>query len=367
MASIRSARRRDLLWAFGGGGLLALYAIAIVFTRIEARAEMVREMDWIWFAALPIALLATGFLTGVTFARIAQKRAYAPFLKVQPITAEHRRRMASKAAIRLGIPLIVIDGGLIFVGATAAGMPLALAWGIGAALVSGAEFLAAVRWRLNRPPPKSRSAVTGAASNPISVSWIDRNRPAWLGSWASGFTGGRVRLTLRGSVVALLFGLFALGAGTASIVRENATPAILGGVVGGLALFMLLLRCRPLLSPILRASSLRFTAAIRGLVRLPLLVSVLFFGALAVPAYAAEPATLAIPISGAIGLLTLNGIYTVFAAFFAHSRRLAALSFSAALALAAYESLEYGRSVLLALAALTVFLWLRARKAYRNG
>ena len=80
-----------------------------------------------------------------------------------------------------------------------------------------------------------------------------------------------------------------------------------------------------------------------------------------------EPGLIAMPISGAIGLVALNGIYAVFAAFFAHSRRLAAFAFVAALGLAAYESLEYGRTVLIGLAALLVFLWVRARGAYRHG
>jgi hypothetical protein len=122
-----------------------------------------------------------------------------------------------------------------------------------------------------------------------------------------------------------------------------------------------------LLSPVLRASSLSFRRAVRGLVRLPLALSLMFFGALAVPAYAAEPAMIAMPISAALGLLILNGTYTVFAVFFAHSRRLAAMAFVAALGLAAYESLEWGRTVLLGLVALLVFLWVRARKAYRHG
>ncbi len=105
----------------------------------------------------------------------------------------------------------------------------------------------------------------------------------------------------------------------------------------------------------------------RGLVRLPLILSMLFFGALAVPAYAAEPGIIAMPMSGLIGLLALNASYAVFAAFFAHSRRLAVLAFFAALGLTDYESLEYGRTVLIGFVALLIFLWVRARGAYRHG
>ena len=73
------------------------------------------------------------------------------------------------------------------------------------------------------------------------------------------------------------------------------------------------------------------------------------------------------PIAGALGLLLLNAVYAVFAAFFAASPKLAVFAFGAALALTAYESLEYSRTVFLGLGVLLIFLWMRTRRSYRHG
>jgi hypothetical protein len=273
------------------------------------------------------------------------------------------------AALVLGAPLLLIDGALIGAAAAAAGQSAPLLWGAGAALVAALGYGAGVTSRLRMPyrGPAEAIAATAGDGSGLPLALVDRRRPAWIGSWAGDFTGGRIRFSFRALAAAALFALAGIGVATASIVRSNATPAVLGGVIGGLAIFMLMLRCKPLLSPVLRASQLGFTRAVRGLARLPLLLSLMFFGALAAPAYAAEPGMIAMPLSGVIGLVALNATYAVFAVFFAHSRRLAALAFFAAIALTAYETLEYGRTVLLGLAALLVFLWVRARGAYRHG
>lgn len=368
-ASIRNARRRDLAWVlFGGGGLLT-YALGIVFLRIQARAELIREMEWIWWAALPGVMLAAGAITGLGIARIARARAYSPFLKAQPLSRNQRRDAAARAANILGIPMLAFDGLLVFAGAIAAEQSWAIAWGVGATAVSMIGFVLALRLRLRTAhiPPEMGTARAEPHAGGFSLGWIDRRKPAWIGSWANGLEGGRFRPSLRAALMLLVF----VGAGTiaaiGSVVRKDASAAIIIGVVGGLAIFMMALSCRPLLSPVLRASSLGFTRAVRGLARLPLLLSLLFFGALAAPAYAAEPGTMLMPLSGAATLLSLNAIYTAFVAFFAFSRRLAAVAFFAALGLTAYETLEYGRTVLLGLAALVIFLWIKARGNYRHG
>lgn len=368
-ASIRNARRRDLAWVFLGGGSLLAYALGIVFLRIQARADIIRDMDWIWWAALPGMMLVAGALTGLGVARIAQARAYAPFMKAQPLGDDQRRETASSAAIILGIPMLALDGFLVFGGALAAGQDWPVAWGVGAIAVSILGLVMAVRLRLRAPYNPRETGIAGPKSytDGISLGWIDRSKPAWIGSWANGMEAGRFRPSLRAALI--LLGLVGAGiiAATGSIVRDDASPATIMGVIGGLAIFMMALSCRPLLSPVLRASSLGFTRAVRGLARLPLLLSLLFFGAMAAPAYAAEPGTMLMPLSGAATLLSLNAIYTAFAAFFAFSRRLAVFAFFAALGLTAYETLEYGRTVLLGLTALVVFLWIKARSKYRHG
>jgi hypothetical protein len=367
-ASIRNARQRDLAWVFIGGGLMLAYAFGIVVLGIHARSEMLLAVGWIWFAALPAATFLFGAGEGLAMARLTQARAHSHFLKAQPISASDRRRMAAYAAWVLAAPLLLIDGSVIAIAAKAAGQSLPLLWGFGAALMSALGYFVSLTLQLRQPyrDPAREIAAPGEARG-VSLAFIDRRRPAWLGSWAGEYTAGHIRPSLRTVFAIFVFALGGLLAATAGFARGSASPAILAGVIGGLVIFMLLLHCRPLLSPVLRASQLGFTRALRGLARLPLLLSLLFFAALAAPAYAAEPGMIAMPLSGAVGLVALNAIYAVFAAFFAHSRRLAVLAFVAALALTAYESLEYGRTVLFGLAALLVFLWVRARGAYRYG
>jgi hypothetical protein len=84
-------------------------------------------------------------------------------------------------------------------------------------------------------------------------------------------------------------------------------------------------------------------------------------------AVAAEPAAWTMPVGSGLGLLILNGTYAVFAAYFVSTPFVAALSFAVALAYAGYESLEYGRTVLIGLAALVLFLWYRARQRFYHG
>lgn len=59
-ASIRNARRRDLAWVFVGGGLLAAYAAGIVLLWLHANAEMLLAAGWLWWAAIPAAMLLSG-------------------------------------------------------------------------------------------------------------------------------------------------------------------------------------------------------------------------------------------------------------------------------------------------------------------
>lgn len=368
-ASIRTARRRDLAWVFLGGGALAAYAIGIVLVGIRSQSESLLAANWIWWAALPAAMLVTGAAAGWGLARLAQSTAYAPFLKAQPLGRAERRRQASTAALTLGLPVVAIDGALIATMIGATGQTHPALWGVAATAIAIAGFLIAVAIRL-RLPRRDRSLAepghdTGTRGLPIGL--IDDRRPRWIGSWAASLAAGRFRPSPRSILSAISFAFVGVLLAMVSVVQSDPMPAVLGGVVGGVLVFMRTLRCAPLLSPILRASTLTFTRAVRGLARLPLILSVLFFTGMAAPAYAAEPGMAAVPLSGAIGLLTLNGIYTAFAAFFAGSRRLAAMTFIVALALTAYETLEYGGTAVFGLAALVTFLWMRARKAYRYG
>lgn len=352
---------------FGGGPLLA-YAIAIFIRGTAHRADMLREATALWLAGMPVLMVLTGASLGFFFARIAQARAHAPFLKALPLSSRERARSAAIAAVVLGAPLVILDAAAIGGIALLIEKPLPLLW-LGIALVAAAAgFAAAMRLQLRRPyqPPTALAAAEDAATRGVSVGRIDR-RPRWLGAWAGELPAGRVRPSPRLVLLGVVFGFAGLGAIVTSFVRGTAAAGALVGVVGGLFLFMMALRMRPLLSPVLTASRLPFLRAWLSLMRLPLIVSAGFFGLTALPAYAAEPGAWEVPLAGLMGLVALNFIYAVFAAFFAAAPKLAAFAFVAALALTFYESLEYSRTVVLGLLALLVFVFIRTRQRYRHG
>ncbi|RUU84778.1 hypothetical protein EOD03_11240, partial [Mesorhizobium sp. M7A.T.Ca.TU.009.01.1.2] len=150
-------------------------------------------------------------------------------------------------------------------------------------------------------------------------------------------------------------------------IHASAVPAAMAALTGGLAVFMLSARFHPLGSPVLRTAPLGFARAWLRLVRLPLQLSVAFFLLPAGAAMAAEPSAWAMPLASGFWLLALNGAYAVFAAYFMTAPFVAALSFLSAIAYTSYESLEYGRTVLIGFAALVLFLWHRAQQRYRHG
>jgi hypothetical protein len=165
----------------------------------------------------------------------------------------------------------------------------------------------------------------------------------------------------------LLIGITASIAVATSFSRHAAAPAAIGGLAAALAAFMLSLRCRPLASPALRSLPLGFARAWLRLLRLPLLLSGLVFVLPAGAAVAAEPAAWMAPVHAGLGLLLLNAIYTVFAAYFLMAPLVAALGFFAALLYAEYQSVEFGRAVYLGLFLLVGWLWYRARRRYYRG
>lgn len=370
-ASIRDARRGTIVWVLAGGGLLAAYAIGILIGGAVFRADTLRGVGWVWFGAVPGAMLASGAGLGWFLGRIAIERAHAPFLKAQPIAGADRRSAARRAAHAIGAPLTALDGTVVLLFALLVDQPRAIVWWLAATAMSGLAFAIAVHLRIRRPPvigPADGLAAELGGSRPSrAVALLDGRRPSWLGAWAWQLPAGRLRLTAPRLLSAAAFALLGVGAVVTSFVRQTASAGVMIGLLGGLGLFMLTVRFHPLRSPVLRASALRFGRAWLALMRLPFALSAGFFALTAIPAYAAAPATWQAPVAGALGLVLLNGVYAVFAAFFAAAPKLAALAFGAALSLTAYESLEYGRPVLLGLVALVVFLWFRTRRSYRLG
>ncbi|TAU90825.1 hypothetical protein ELI02_19565 [Rhizobium leguminosarum] len=372
LAGLRAIRRRDLAWIVLGGGALLAYAIADIVVALQAEAATLRQSQALWMIGLPAALLGIGGFAGSALARLCLSRAFAPFLRALPLSLWERRRTATVAVFAIGVPLVVAVTTAVGLGCAVIAKPLASVWGLGAAILFGAGLLAAAGWRLRSGhyaiglEDKAGPAGKGPGRQP----WIgafDRSAPAWLSSWAWGLSAGHVRPSWRLVSAAIVFGVVAALSAAISLVHHDAIPAAMAGLTGGLLVFMLSARFHPLGSPVLRTAPLGFVRAWLRLARLPLQLSVAFFLLPASAALAAEPSAWAMPLASGFWLLALNGAYAVFAAYFMTAPFVAALSFLSAIAYTSYESLEYGRTVLVGFAALVLFLWHRAQQRYRHG
>ncbi|TPN53178.1 hypothetical protein FJ978_10360 [Mesorhizobium sp. B1-1-7] len=372
LAGLRSMRRRDLAWIGLGGGALLAYAIADIVVALQAGAATLRQEQALWLLGLPGALLILGGAAGNALARLCLSRAFAPFLKALPLSLRERRRMAAVAAFTLGVPIaFVVAAAAVGLGCFVIVKPLAPAWGLGAAILFGAGFCATAALHLRSARDLVRISNSDLARDPSGRRpWLgafDRSAPAWLSSWAWGLPAGHVRPSWRLVGAAVFFGIVAALSAAISLVHHDAVPAAMAGLTGGLLVFMLSARFHPLGSSVLRTAPIGFVRAWLRLARLPLQLSLAFFLMPAGAALAAEPSAWAMPLATGFWLLALNGAYAVFAAYFMTAPFVAALSFLSAIAYTGYESLEYGRTVLIGFAALVLFLWHRAQRRYRHG
>lgn len=367
-AGLRATRPRDLAWiGIGGGGLLA-YAVADIVLALHAVAARLRHDQLPWTLGLALALAVLGAAAGNAVSGLCLRRAFAPFLKALPLAPARRRRLAGEATLAILAPLAVLVAVSAGFACAVIGTPLPPAWGLGAAILFALGFGAAARWRLRRPRPLLDEAESEAV--PIGRPWLrrlDRARPRWLSSWAWKLPGGHVRPSWKLAAACLPLAAAAILGAWASLAGRTAGPAAVAGLAGGILVFMLSLRCQPLGSPVLRTAPIGFTRVWLRLARLPLQLSLAFFLLPAGAALAAEPSAWPVTVAGGLWLLVLNGAYAVFGAYFLNAPFVAMLSFAAALAYAGYETTEYGRTVLIGLAALVFFLWHRARQRYRNG
>ncbi|MBZ9894432.1 MULTISPECIES: hypothetical protein [unclassified Mesorhizobium] len=371
LAGLRSMRRRDLAWIGLGGGVLLAYAITDIAVALQTAAATLRQPQSLWTFGLPAALLGLGGFAGNAIARLCLSHAFAPFLKALPLSLVQRRRMAAVAACVLGVPIASVVGATVGLGCFVIAKPLAPVWGLGAAMLFGAGFGVSAVLRLRSARDLVHTDTADLAGDPGGRRpWLgafDRLAPAWLSSWAWGQPASHVRPSWRLVGAAVFFGVVAALSAAISLVHHDAVPAAMTGLTGGLLVFMLSARFHPLGSPVLRTAPLGFTRAWLRLARLPLQLSVAFFLLPAGAAVAAEPSAWAMPLASGFWLLALNGAYAVFSAYFMTAPFVAALSFLSAIAYTSYESLEYGRTVLIGFAALVLFLWHRAQRRYRHG
>lgn len=373
LGSLRSLRRRDFVWIILGGGLVITYAAADVAFALHAEAPMLRNSPWLWLVGLPAGALLLGFFAGLGALHIALSRAYAPFMKVLPVSSRERWRMAVFAAVHVAMGLAVLVAGFTVLTCVLIAKPYAFAWGFVAAAPFTAGFVAAMTLSLRMPSLQAAGETTmadhdnsGVRTSP-TLTRFDRARPTWIGAWAWNLRAGAVKPSWRPFGTGMALGLAVLISAAVGLVHHQAAPGAIAGLAGGLAIFMLALRYHPLGSPVLRTAPIGFLRVWLRLLWLPLQFSAAFFLLPTSIALAAEPSSWSLLVASGVWLLMLNGAYAVFAAFFMTAPLLAAFSFVSAIGYAAYESSEYGRTVVLGFLALVVWLFYRTRRRFYHG
>jgi hypothetical protein len=368
--STLALRRGDVLVLLFGGGALLAGGVGHALLELRAHASILAAWHGLWRVAAPLVLAGLGCVAGAILAGRLRALASAPFLIVLPLADGARRRAVALASLAFGFVMACCAGLLLGFVAGWLGLPDWLALGcLGwASWIAGAAI--GLVGAMAAPLPERRVTAAGSRRLAIRIPWIGRldgGRPAWLGSWACGLTAGRLPASGLPVIGGLTCGMIIIMASGASLGRHDAVPAVIGGVMAGLAVFMMSLRCRPLDSPVLRTAPLRFVAAWWGVLRLPLALSFMFFALPAGVALAAVPADWAMPVGGGASLLALDGSYAVFAAYFSASPLLAAISFAAILSYAVYKWPLYHDVVLACLAALLIWLWRRAAGRFSDG
>jgi hypothetical protein len=354
------------------GILCLLWPMSDLRDLLHITAVLLCATQWLWPAALAIFFI-TGTCFGLYSAGLALAHVDSRYLRVQPISEQAGRRMAIVAAIAGSLLTAPAAAIVLTTICETINKSAPFAWGFGAALAhicgAGLGILARLTNRFEIHSDRASPAPGQMFHIPLptQVQQVDRAYPTWLSSWAIGLEAGRLPFSWSRMTAISLLGLAAILPCVASLADHQSGPALAGAVVAGLCAFMLVVRCEPLLSPVLTTAPIGFMQAWLAMLRLPLLVSAVFFVIPAGAAVAAQPSAWAMNISAALGLLVLDGAYAVFAAFFLLAPLLAASSFFAAVCYASYKWMTYHAVVYACFAGLLVLMGYRVRRSFYNG
>ncbi|MCF3946778.1 hypothetical protein L2A60_08805 [Acidiphilium iwatense] len=322
------------------------------------------------FAAGGLACVAMGIGAGRLAVMRDRAAIESPWLAVLPWPASARRRalivsVASAFLVRslaMGVAL-----GLVVMSARLA-HPVrdavigALMFGVGFAGV--AVFLMA----FERQTKETHEESVGAPSHGVHAALIDaigrydQSSPRWAGSWTLG-----PRLCGVGAVWLATFvvGVPIAFAAHAGDPHATLSPAI--AVIGAVAVMVAATRCAPLVSPVLRTTSLGYWRACAAMLRLPALMTTAWFVGVVAISLAGGLLSAQAIVTAALSAAGLCVFYAMAALSIPASPRLALGFYLAALALAADEYSEMQNLVFLILFGILAFLVLRARTIYRAG
>lgn len=367
--TVRSLRAYDKIFFLIAGSLLLTYYLGNFLIALRANAAEISGANWIW-GVISAVLIILGFGAGIVTSGISSSRAYAPFLLTLPLSANVRRRMVVTATFYIGFALALFAGFALALICDVIHRPYAVVWG---AMGTTLFFIGVIFGLLTKNffTHSEKSVLSDA--DKTRTFWIpgivslDSAKPTWLGSWACGLPAGRLRIRVFLVIIITALSLTVILSGGASLAQHDAIPAAVDAVIGGLIVFMLSVRCKPLGSAVLRTAPLGFTRSWFGVLRLPLALSAAFFVMPAGVAFAAEPTSWGTLVGGGFSLLLLDGAYAVFAAYFMMSPLSAAVSFVGAVSYAAYEWFKYHDIVYMCLAVLLVWLWWQTRWRFLHG
>ena len=355
--------------AFVAAGALFFlaYNVAGVWVSLADSAVPIRE-HWLSVAAGSLAAAASaGGICGRVTGRWASSRVQAPWLAVLPWPATARVRSARWAALAVGALLALL---IAFVGwgaCEAVAGPHPVFVGVVSGFAFAAPFALAVT--LAGDAASLAERATARSTERTRLSWmrrvtaaLDQMTPRWIGLWAQADGMRLLSLWWVGSLAV------AAVAGVVAVERSWLLPSVVTAIVGGNLAYMVGLRGAPLLSPILRASPVGFGAVWLGLTRLPLALSLAWFGIAALPVLWVSANGGGEALAALLLLLLLNLLFSTAVAVRPASRRQAAVLHGFGLFVIAYQGLQYGWAyaalagvVMLGLVAL---LWRQARRRF---
>ncbi len=355
-----------------GGVFCLLWPLSDLRDFLHANAAGLRATPWLWPATLALCLI-TGACFGLRSSARALDAAGAPYLQVLPLSRQDQRRMAAFACHTGSLLTAPLTGIALTLICLTIDKPKPALWGIGAALayIAGAALGITVRtarrMQAGAEFPGAEPSRLFHLPLPAALHRLDRTCPAWLSSWSVGLEAGRMNFSVPRLLGFLLVLAVAALPGAASLADRHSGPATIGAVLAGFLAFMLVVRCRPLGSPVLRSAPIGFIKSWFGMLRLPLVLSLGFFILPDCAALAAQPSAWAMSASGVIGLLVLDAAYAVFAAFFLISPLLAAGSFFTVILYASYKWVTYHAVVYICFAALLALMVHGIRRRFYHG